>query len=343
MRTSDVLMDVKCLALASVLVLASTGLARAEEGQFLFQFSFFAKPVPPVDIPEPQSGSAETASGAGAPLRLPPEPIPSVASKIDAAEPVGIPAPARAIAPELAPATAADAALSLAKATDPATVEPMDEALLALQAAAEDGQPIALWRLGTMYESGEGVQKDDVRAFDYFSRIANENASTPPTSLEASIVARSFVKVGEYYRDGLPDAGIQADSSRSINLLMHAATYFGDAEAQFEVGRLYLDGEGLSQSTLQGARWLSLAARKGHVPAQATLGDLLFNGAGEDLPAQPVEGLMWLTIAHDHAGSLDADWIGNLLNEAMSIATPDQRAAAVDAAETIGPRVSGNG
>ena len=340
MRTSDVLMDVKCLALASVLVLASTALAQAEEGQFLFQFSFFAKPVPPVDIPEAQSGGAET--GIGASMRLPPEPIPSVASKIDAAEPVGIPAPARAIAPDLAPTTAADAALSLAKAADPATAEPMDEALLALQAAAEAGQPIALWRLGTMYESGEGVQKDDVRAFDYFSRIANENASTPPTSLEASIVARSFVKVGEYYRDGLPDAGIQADSTRSINLLMHAATYFGDAEAQFEVGRLYLDGEGLGQSTLQGARWLSLAARKGHIAAQARLGDLLFNGDGDALPAQPIEGLMWLTIAHDHAGSLDADWVGNLLNEAMSVATPDQRAAAVEAAETIGPRVSGS-
>ena len=339
MRTFNVLMDVKSLALASVLVLAGTGLARAEEGGFLFQFSFFAKPVPPVDIPQPAN---EAAGAVDAHAPRPPEPIPSVASKIDAAEPVGIPAPARMVAPGMVPETAADAALSLAKATDPASVEPVDESLLALQAAAEAGQPIALWRLGTMYESGEGVQKDDVRAFDYFSRIANENASTPPSSLEASIVARSFVKVGEYYRDGLPDAGIQADSSRSINLLMHAATYFGDADAQYEVGQLYLKGEGLGQSTLQGARWLSLAARKGHVPAQAKLGDLLFNGAGEDLPAQPVEGLMWLTIAHDHAGSLDEDWVGNLLNEAMSIATPDQRAAAVEAADAIGPRVSGS-
>ena len=92
--------------------------------------------------------------------------------------------------------------------------------------------------------------------------------------------------------------------------------------------------------TLQGARWLSLAARKGHVPAQAKLGDLLFNGDGEALPAQPVEGLMWLTIAHNNAAGHDADWIDELLNSAMSLATPEQRAAAVEAADAIGPRVS---
>ena len=339
MRTSNVLMEVKLLALASVLVLASTGLARAEDGGFLFQFSFFSKPVPPVDIP---ASSDEDVEMANALAPLPPEPIPSVASKIDAAEPVGISSPSRPMASGLAPETAADAALSLAKASDPASVEPLDANLLALQAAADAGQPIALWRLGTMYESGEGVKKDDVRAFDYFSRIANENASTPPSSLEASIVARSFVKVGEYYREGLPDAGIQADSTRSVNLLMHAATYFGDADAQYEVGELYLGGEVLSKSTLQGARWLSLAARKGHVPAQAKLGDLLFNGDGEALPAQPVEGLMWLTIAHNNAASRDADWVDDLLNSAMSLATPEERAAAVKAADAIGPRVSGS-
>lgn len=338
MRTSDVLMGVASIALASVLVLTSAAAAQADDqGGFLFEFSFFAKPVPPVDIPESGGGEARS-QVTGAPM--PPEPMPGVNSKIDAGSAdLDLPDPARPIV--LEPATAADAALALANPGDPLQDRPALDSLSALQAAADAGQPIAMWRLGTMYETGEGVEQDDARAFSYYSRLANENASTPPSSLEASIVARSFVKVGEYYREGVPDAGIVADSARSVNLLMHAATYFGDADAQYQVGQLYLSGEGLGHSPLQGARWLSLAARKGHVAAQATLGNLLFNGDGDALPAQPVEGLMWLAIAHDHAVSeADEDWIEGLLDEAMSVATPEERAAALAAAEAIGPRVS---
>ena len=44
--------------------------------------------------------------------------------------------------------------------------------LKALQYAAEDGHPLAQWKLGRMYAAGDGVARDDVRAFDYFSRIA---------------------------------------------------------------------------------------------------------------------------------------------------------------------------
>jgi hypothetical protein len=306
--------------LASALLLGGTIAAQAQEG-FLFQFSFFAKPVPPAEIPRLPEAEAGTEADADVMRAAASAPVPS---KDDG------------------PATAADAALSLASAAGAKPDDEKNDALKALEAAADAGQPIALWRLGTMYESGEGVKKDDVRAFGYFSRIANENASTPPSSLEADIVAQSFVKVGEYYREGLPDAGVPKDTQRSVALLMHAATYFADAEAQYEIGRLYLSGDSLGQSVIQGARWLSLAARKGHILAQATLGDLLFNGSGDALPPQPAEGLMWLTIAHDHApsGSAEAAWIDELLNKAMSVATPDQRSAAVEAATAVGPQVS---
>ncbi len=285
MRTSNVLMDVKSLVLASVLVITGTVAVNAQQGQFVFEFSFFAKPVPPVDIPDPSGNAGGAGADTAAPV--PPAPIPTVASQM-------APAEAPATAPTPAPATAADAALSLASPSEAVVDDAPNDALLALQAAADDGQPIALWRLGTMYESGNGVKKDDGRAFAYFSRIADENANTPPRSLEADIVAQSFVKVGEYYREGLPDAGIPKDSARSAALLMHAATYFADAQAQYEIGRIYLSGDSLGKSKLQAARWLSLAARKGHVGAQARLGDLLFNGDDQSLPAQPIEGLMWL-------------------------------------------------
>lgn len=239
--------------------------------------------------------------------------------------------------------TAADAALDMANMLDGAGGGISgDDLMSALEDAAAAGQPLALWQLGTMYENGEGVDRDPVKAFGYFSQIANEHADAAPRSLEADIVAQSFVKVGEYYRDGLPDAGIVIDTQRSHALLMHAATYFGDADAQYKVGLLYLQEEGLGLNPLQSARWLSLAARKGHAAAQATLGDMLFNGT-DGLARQPIEGLMWLAIAHHLSiGTVDEEWIMDMLNAAMSVAEVEQRAEAMRMADSYGPQFAGS-
>lgn len=204
--------------------------------------------------------------------------------------------------------------------------------VMVLEEAAAAGDPLAMWRLGIMYESGAGVAKDPVKAFGYFSKIANDNANTGPRSIEADIVAQSFVKIGDYYRVGLPDAGIVPNERQSRDLLFHAASYFGDPQAQYRLGLLLLDDE--DGNALQGARWLSLSAHKGHVEAQAVLGDLLFNG--ERIQQQQVEGLMWLTLAHDGLrGSQDQLWVSELLNRAVSIASPDQRRQAVEAANSV--------
>ena len=283
-------------------------------------------PVPPADIPAPPAVAS----------------VAPPAATADAATPVAPDAPvatASLPAPVNAPATAADAALTMANMMDGAGGGVSNADLMSsLENAAAAGQPMALWRLGTMYENGEGVAKDDVKAFDYFSQIANDHADAAPRSVDADIVAQSFVKMGDYYREGLPDAGITADKDKSEQLILHAATYFGNADAQYRVGELYLDADN-DPNPLQGARWLALAAHKGHVAAQAKLGDLLFNGAG--IKAQPTEGLMWLSIAHDRAaGTPDEPWINELLTRDMSVASPDQREDAIKMAAEVEPRFS---
>lgn len=238
--------------------------------------------------------------------------------------------------------TAADAALDMANMLDGAGGGVSDNDLMsALFASADAGQPMALYRLGSMYENGEGVEKDPVKAFGYYSQIANEHADTPPRSVEADIVAQSFVKVGEYYREGLPSAGIAPDASRSNALLLHAATYFGDADAQYRVGQLYLEKDGLGYNPLQSARWMSLAAHKGHPGAQAMLGKMLFNGDG--IQAEPLEGLMWLTLAKRGAtGTGDEKWVDQVVESAMSVAQPKDREEAAKLADRLGPKFSGS-
>jgi TPR repeat protein len=284
-----------------------------------------APPVPPAAIPGGPAPVIEANTDDDAPPQA-------------AAVPPDKPVASSALgAPAAEGATAADATLSMATMMDGAGGGISNADLMsALESAAAAGQPMALWRLGTMYEDGDGVAKDDVKAFGYFSEIANDHADAAPRGLDADIVAQSFVKMGDYYEKGLPDAGINVDPERAEQLLLHAATYFGNADAQYRVGELYLTSP-TDPNPLQGARWLSLAAHKGHVAAQAKLGDLLFNGAG--IKAAPTEGLMWLTIAHDRSvGTPDESWINELLTRDMSVATPPERAAATKMAAAVEPQ-----
>lgn len=236
--------------------------------------------------------------------------------------------------------TAIDAASDLARSLDGmSSIVSDDTYISALESDAAAGRPLALWQLGSMYEHGEGVDKDLVKAFGYYSQIAIQHADTAPKGLEADIVARSFVKLGDYYRVGAPELGLRQDEGEYHRMLMHAATYFGDAEAQYRIGLLYQTEEGLGQSPTLSARWLQKAASKGHCLAQAQLGNLLFNGM-ETYPPRPAEGLMWLNVAHNTClGTTEQVEADEMLNRAMSIATPEVRAAALDMAgsgQTIG-------
>ncbi|MCP8882121.1 sel1 repeat family protein [Devosia sp. XJ19-1] len=231
--------------------------------------------------------------------------------------------------------TAADAAFDFARTLDgTGSIVSSDTYLSALENDAAAGRPLALWQLGTMYENGEGVDKDPVKAFGYFAQIANQHADAAPRGLEADIVASSFVKLGDYFRLGVPEAGVSQNPAEYHRMLMHAATYFGDAEAQYRIGMLYQQEDGLGVSPMLSARWLQSAAHKGHCLAQAELGDLLFNGM-EAYSPRPAEGLMWMNLAHGTCvGTNDMAAADEMLKRAMSIATPEVRAAAIEMANS---------
>jgi TPR repeat protein len=71
--------------------------------------------------------------------------------------------------------------------------------LSALEYAADQGHLAAQWKLGRMYVAGDGVPKDDKRAFDYFSQITNAHPDEAPGTAQGRIVAKAFVAVGQYY------------------------------------------------------------------------------------------------------------------------------------------------
>jgi TPR repeat protein len=225
------------------------------------------------------------------------------------------------------------AAPGLKKAVPPATATAAATApsLTSLQYAAEGGHPVAQWKLGRMYADGDGVTQDDLRAFEYFSRVANAHAEDSPSAPQAAIVANAFVALGRYYLNGIPNSKVKVDKERAREMFSYAASYFGNADAQYDLARLYLKTPDASRDDFRyGARWLGLAAQKGQHQAQALLGQMLFNG--DRLPPQRARGLMWLTLATENA-TADEVWIKESYNRAMAKASGDDRAMALQMLE----------
>ena len=222
-------------------------------------------------------------------------------------------------------------AAALKKPGTTAALPDSSTSLTALQYAAEGGHPIAQWKLGRMYADGNGVAQDDVRAFEYFSRIASAHAEDNPSAPQSAIVANAFVALGRYYLNGIPNSKIKSDPERAREMFSYAASYFGSADAQYDLARLYLKTPDASRDDFTyGARWLGLAAQKGQHQAQALLGQMLFNG--DQLPRQAARGLMWLTLASANA-TPDETWIKESYNRAFAKASDDDRAVALQMLE----------
>jgi TPR repeat protein len=201
------------------------------------------------------------------------------------------------------------------------------KAIHSLEYAAENGHTLAQWKLGRMYAEGEGVAHNDLKAFEYFRRIADGHAEDNPDVPQSRFVANAFVALGQYYLDGIPKTPVKADPDRAREMFAYAASYFRDPDAQYYLGKLYLSGTGAPQDARTAARWFGLSAQKGQCSAQAMLGAMLF--AGDHVPRQAARGLMWLTLAKDSARTGDQTWVGKLYDSAFQQATEDERALAL--------------
>jgi TPR repeat protein len=117
------------------------------------------------------------------------------------------------------------------------------------------------------------------------------------------------------------------DPQRAHELFQYAATIFGNPNAQYNLAQMYIVGAGgLAKDNMTAVRWLAVAAQKGHAPAEAVLGDMLFRGDG--VPRQRARGLMWLEFAKDAALDPTETWIRDLYQRDLEVATDDDRQAA---------------
>ena len=97
--------------------------------------------------------------------------------------------------------------------------------------------------------------------------------------------------LGSLYVEG---NGVEHDDATAFMWFERAANQ-GDAAAQYNVGASYAGGTGVQKSYVDAAKWFRRAADQGVVFAQLNLG--LLYAAGNGVPQDSVEALKWMELA----------------------------------------------
>ena len=147
-------------------------------------------------------------------------------------------------------ATLVEQAWAAMEAKDYETAVPL------LQKAADLGVILAQYKLGEMYQLGDGVEQDYDKAFHYYKLAADQDA---PEALTA---------VGYFYGQGL---GTEQNLDEMLKYYNRAAE-MGEPMAQFNLGCCYRDGTGVKQDYGKMHEYYRLAVEKGNADAQFNLG-----------------------------------------------------------------------
>lgn len=122
----------------------------------------------------------------------------------------------------------------------------------------------AIVRCADAYYYGLGVDKDLMKAFEYYQKAATIG------NLQA------IYKIGTFYEDGNV---VTKDEARACQLYQKAAEG-GCIEAQSNLGKMYAYGRGVQRNNDLAFDWTYKAAIRGHTKAQCNLGVMYEEGIG---------------------------------------------------------------
>lgn len=188
----------------------------------------------------------------------------------------------------------------------------LNVAVPALEAAASQGVFLAQFYLARVFSDGAGTHTDHAKAYILYQRIADEYADVDPDDDQrAPFVAKALTALAGYVRGGIGEIGLKPDAERAVAYLRHAATFFNEPDAQFELAKLQLNGgEGVPADIKPAMHWLSVLTEEGHAGAQAFLADLYWRG--KFVKADRVRALALIAIAVENAPAAEQVWIEDL-------------------------------
>lgn len=110
---------------------------------------------------------------------------------------------------------------------------------------ARQGDPSAQFALGNAYENGVGVEADAALAARWYRRAAAPRGGETSLAIPSPTGEEAHGRLLGADRAGTP----------------------GNAEAQYRLGRMYLEGRGVDKSRSRARNWLGRAAEQGHEAA----------------------------------------------------------------------------
>ncbi len=144
---------------------------------------------------------------------------------------------------------------------------------------AEEGDNIAAYHLGLLYENGQGIPQDKLKAAEYYLKSYQFGNTTAASKLGVLLINGD---------------GIEQDQEKGFDLLKMAARA-GDQDAQYQLGEIYAKGESVDKEYVYAAGFYKMSALQGFAPAQYKLGLLYLYGRG--IPQDYSLALKWLSRA----------------------------------------------
>lgn len=202
-----------------------------------------------------------------------------------------------------------------------------NDAFEAYKYAADKGHAGAQWKLARMYEQGDGVVEDDFEAFKIYEKIVQQDID--PVSPDGSYVSSALVALAGFIHRGIPGSPVFADPAAARDLYAQAAWSFRDPQAQFELGQMFLTGDGGQTDVKQAFNLFKLSSEKGHAGALAMFGNMLFQNG------KKVRGLASMTAALARSATKDHSWISDLQEQAFALSGEADRRTAIVLSEQI--------
>ena len=147
---------------------------------------------------------------------------------------------------------------------------------------AEQGDKQAQFKIGYMYQNGQGVVQNYKEAVSWFRKAAEQEYEKAQYSLaliygEGKGVTQDYKEAARWYRK---------------------AAIRGHARAQYNLGQLFLRGDGVVKDYKEASRWFRKAANRRIVQAQNNLGAFYLQGMG--VVQDYVQAHSWFYIAEKH-------------------------------------------
>ena len=194
------------------------------------------------------------------------------------------------------------------------------EAVAWIRKSAERGNVNSQYLLGVCHYRGDVVDQDDIESLHWFRKAAEQGSVRAQFALGLSYLkmcanqqqglaestkwfrlsaergfepARSILKL--LHADEPDDGGAPEDAAESLR----RAAELGDAEAQYELGERYFNGDGVERDYVEAVKWFRKAADQGDSNAMRRLGDCYMEGKGVE--KDPDTALDWSRRAVERA------------------------------------------